>query len=232
MAEKKPFRVLVVDDDKDILDLLEYNLKVEGFKVLAIDNSSLAVACAFDFVPDLIILDIMMPHPNGIEICRELRASSKFSNTYIFFLTAKSENYYQEAALDTGGDDFIEKIVGLRALTYKIKSVLKKNFVIRKGVPEMIVGNALINRKARSISVNGEEIILSIPEFELLFFFAQNPDKVITLKNLLHNIWGSETFLYDSSIEIYINKLCKRIGTKLIHKLGNDRYMLHVDRAR
>jgi two-component system alkaline phosphatase synthesis response regulator PhoP len=230
MGEKKAFRVLVVDDDKDILDLLEYNLKVEGFKVLGIDNSSVAVACANDFLPDLIILDIMMPHPNGIEICRELRASDKFSNTYIFFLTAKSESYYQEAALDTGGDDFIEKIVGLRALTYKIKSVLKKSFVIRRGVQEMVVGNVLINRKARSASINGLEIVLSKPEFELLFFFAQNPDKVITLKNLLHNIWGSETFLYDSSIEAYINNLCKRIGTKLIHKLGNDRYMLHVGR--
>ncbi len=230
MAEKRPFRVLVVDDDKDILDLLEYNLKVEGFKVLAIDNSKLAVACAHDFLPDLIILDIMMPHPNGIEICRELRATGNFATTYIFFLTAKSESYYQEAALDTGGDDFIEKIVGLRALTYKIKSVLRKSFVIRKGVREMNVGNVVINRKARSISIKGHETFLSIPEFELLFFFAQNPDKVITLKNLLHNIWGSDTFLYDSSVETYINKLCKRIGKNLIQKLGNDRYMLHFDK--
>ncbi len=94
----------------------------------------------------------------------------------------------------------------------------------------MNVGNVVINRKARSISIKGHETFLSIPEFELLFFFAQNPDKVITLKNLLHNIWGSDTFLYDSSVETYINKLCKRIGKNLIQKLGNDRYMLHFDK--
>ena len=112
MREKKHFRVLVVDDDKDILELLEYNLEKEGFTVKTIDESQDAVTVAKDFSPDLIILDIMMPHPNGIEICRELRSMKRFADTYIFFLTAKSENYYHEAALDTGGDDYIEKVIG------------------------------------------------------------------------------------------------------------------------
>src|SRR5690606_8365311 len=110
--KKKPFRVMVVDDDKDILDLLEYNLEKEGFKVKVLTDSSKAVKAAKDFEPDLIILDIMMPHPNGIEICRDLRSMKRFSDTYIFFLTAKSESYYQHAALNTGGDDFIEKVIG------------------------------------------------------------------------------------------------------------------------
>src|ERR1700755_3275700 len=120
MGDKKPFRVLVVDDDSDILDLLEYNLAKEGFKVKTLDDSSRAVSVAEEFLPDLVILDIMMPHPNGIEVCRTLRGMKRFADTYIFFLTAKSESYYHEAALDTGGDDYIEKIVGLRALTYKV----------------------------------------------------------------------------------------------------------------
>src|SRR5688572_32768 len=150
MGDKKPLRVLVVDDDKDILELLEYNLEKEGFKVKTLHDSSSAVETAKDFLPDLIILDIMMPRPNGIEICRELRGMQLFSGTYIFFLTAKSESYYQQAAYDTGGDDFIEKVIGLRALTYKVSTVLKRRFVIRKSIIELKVGNMRIFKIGRA----------------------------------------------------------------------------------
>ena len=141
MSDKKPFRILIIDDDRDILELLEYNLEKEGFKVKSLDESYYAIKTAKEFGPDLIILDIMMPHPNGIEICRELRGMKRFEETYIFFLTAKSESYYQQAALDTGGDDYIEKIMGLRALTFKVSTVLKRNFVIRKSAVELTIGN-------------------------------------------------------------------------------------------
>lgn len=226
MSEKKSFRVLVVDDDRDILELLEYNLEKEGYKVKAIDDSLSAVAVAKDFAPDLIILDIMMPHPNGIEICRELRSMKRFENTYIFFLTAKSEDYYHEAALDTGGDDYIEKVVGLRALTYKVTTVLKRRFVIRKSVAELKVGNLVIHRKSHSVTVNNSEVTLSKPEFELLFFFAQNPHKVISQQNLLQNIWGSEIYLFDTSIDVYIDNLKRKLGIELIHPTGDNRYRL------
>ncbi len=224
MGNKRPFRVLVVDDDKDILDLLEYNLEKEGFRVKILQDSEHAVSVAKDFQPDLIILDIMMAHPNGIEICRELRSLERFSETYIFFLTAKSESYYQQAALDTGGDDFIEKVIGLRALTYKINSVLKKRFVIRKSITELRIGKLKINRKSNSVRVNEQEIILSKPEFELLFFFAQNPRKSISLENLLHNIWGSEIYLFDTSIDVYIDNLDKKLGWDIIHRTADNRY--------
>ena len=228
MGEKKAFRVMLVDDDHDILELLEYNLEREGFKVKALDDSWNAVKVARDFSPDLIILDIMMPHPNGIEICRELRSIKQFENTYIFFLTAKSESYYQEAALDTGGDDYIEKVVGLRALTYKVSTVLRRKFVIRKSVPVVSVGNLLINRKSNSVRVGNLEITLSKPEFELLFFFAQNPRKVISQENLLRNIWGSEIYLVDTSIDVYIQNLKKKLGLDLIHRTIDHRYRLDL----
>src|SRR5687767_11362273 len=102
MASQKLMRILVVDDDSDILDLLKYNLEKEGFKIKTLGNSKKTIAVAKEFSPDLIILDIMMPHPNGIELCRELRSLARFHDTYIFFLTARSENYFQQAALDTG----------------------------------------------------------------------------------------------------------------------------------
>jgi len=227
MSEKK-FRVLVVDDDRDILDLLEYNLEKEGFKVKTIEDSHDAVSVAKDFSPELIILDIMMPHPNGIEVCRELRGMKRFEDTYIFFLTAKSENYYHEAALDTGGDDFIEKVIGLRALTYKVSSVLKHKFIIRKSVPEIRIGNLKINRKTNSVRIGDHEIPLSKPEFELLFFFAQNPYKIITINNLLQNIWGSEIYLFDISIDVYIQNLKRKIGLGLIECLLDDCYRFRL----
>ncbi|WP_276373374.1 response regulator transcription factor [Chryseolinea sp. H1M3-3] len=228
MGEKKPFKILLVDDDLDILELLKYNLGKEGYKVKTLHDSNHAVDLAKDFSPDLIILDIMMPHPNGIEICKELRSLKRFEETYIFFLTAKSESYYQQAALDTGGDDYIEKVVGLRALTYKISTVLKRKFIIRKSILELQVGNILLNRKANSVKIAHHEIKLSKPEFELLFFFAQNPKKIITHENLLCNIWGSEIYMFDTSIDGYIHNLKMKLGADIIETFGGHRYMLSV----
>src|SRR6187549_2007453 len=224
MRDKKPFRVLVVDDDRDILDLLEYNLEREGFKVKTLEDSTNAIEVAKDLCPDLIILDIMMPHPNGIEICRALRGMKQFGETYIFFLTAKSESYYQQAALDTGGDDYIEKVIGLRALTYKVSTVLKRKFIIRKSILELKIGAMRIFRKSNSVCIGEREVSLSKPEFELLFFFAQNPRKIISQENLLGNIWGSETYLFDHSIEVYIQSIRKKLDLDIIQHITNTQY--------
>lgn len=224
MGEQKSFKILIVDDDRDILELLEYNLEKEGFKVRCVSESTHAIKAASDFNPDLIILDIMMPHPNGIELCRELRKMNQFTNTYIFFLTAKSENYYQQAALDTGGDDYIEKVMGLRSLTFKVSTVLKRRFVIRKSVPEVRLGNMSICRRTRSVKLNGNEISLSKPEFDLLFFFAQNPHRTISLDNILRNIWGSEMYMLDSAIDGYIHNLKQKLGIELIHPRSGNAY--------
>lgn len=224
MSDKKSFRILVVDDDQDILDLLKYNFEREGFTVKTLDDSASAIAVAKDFAPDLIILDIMMPHPNGIELCRELRSIKRFRDVYIFFLTAKSDSYFVEAALDTGGDDYIEKVMGLRALTYKVSSVLKKRYIISKRISELHVGSLRISRKTNSVRVGSQQIPLSKPEFELLYFFAQNPNKAITIDTLLHNIWGSEMYLVDTSIESYILNLSRKIGHDLIHRTADNRY--------
>ncbi len=224
MKTKKQFRILIVDDDRDILDLLEYNLEREGFKIMTLENSGEAIEIAMEFSPDLIILDIMMPHPNGIEVCRALRSMKRFEETYIFFLTAKSESYYHEAALDTGGDDYIEKVIGLRALTYKVSTVLKRNLIIRKSILELKIGAMRIFRKSNTVKIGEHEVSLSKPEFELLFFFAQNPRKIISQENLLGNIWGSEIYIFDYSLEVYIQSLKKKLGIDLIHRTLDNRY--------
>ena len=224
MSERKSQRILVVDDDTDILDLLKYNLEKEGFHVKTLSNSHKTLSVAKDFCPDLVILDIMMPHPNGIEVCKELRKQKLFADTYIFFLTAKSESYYQQAALATGGDDFIEKVIGLRALTYKVNSVLKKNFIIRKSVPEINVGSLRLNRQSNTVRYHGNTFQLSKPEFDLLFFFAQNRNRLITSENVINNIWGSEIFLFDTSIDIYIENLRKKMGLPMIQRIDKHHY--------
>ena len=182
MDGRRSKKILVVDDDQDILELLKYNLEKEGYEVLTHAESADVISIARQFLPDLIILDIMMPDQNGIELCRQLRSKDRFKNTYIFFLTARSEYYYQDAAFITGGDDYIEKIVGLKALTKRISAVLKRNFVIRKSNALLHAGNLLMNRKNLSVQIRGSEVKLSKPEFDVLFFFAQTHRELSALK--------------------------------------------------
>lgn len=217
-------KVLVVDDDKDILALMQYNLAKDGYQVKIIDDSTKALKAARSFSPDLVVLDVMMPELNGIELCRELRSREEFKNTYIFFLTAKSESYYQQAAFDTGADDYIEKLMGLRMLTYKISAVLKKDYVIRKRNETVTSGSLSLNRHGSLVFINDNNITLSKPEFELLYFFAQNPGKLIKKEDLLQYLWGSATFLTVSSIEKFIEDINARVGAEVIRQKGNGVY--------
>lgn len=225
MAKGK--KILVVDDDQDILDLLEYNLEKEGFRVKTTSSSQDALSKAIEVLPDLIILDVMMPGLNGIELCKQIREMSCFEDTVIFFLTAHSDVYYQEAALETGGDDFIEKVVGMRALTQKVVAVLERNFIIRKREQELRVGPLKINRRKSSVSVSGREMLLSKPELELLYFFAQNPGKPITTENLFCNIWGSEVFSATHTLDAYLDNLVAKIGPSWIVHLSANRYQFN-----
>lgn len=218
MGEDKP-RVLVVDDDEDILDLLKYNLEKEGFKVKTVERSTKAVRVAWEFCPDLIILDIMMPHPNGIELCREFRNNRRFDSTYIFFLTAKSESYYQQAAFNTGGDDYIEKMMGLRTLTFKITSVLKKRFVIRKRIDDLKVGFMTLHRATTSVTIDNADIFLSQPEFDMLYFFAQNSGRLVSYNSLIQLLWGAEMNVSGTALEQYVDSVNQKAGRQLIQKL-------------
>lgn len=226
MRVKRLPRVMIVDDDKDILDLLKYNFEKEGLVVVTVNDSEDAIRVAHDFLPELIILDIMMPKTSGIELCRTFRSIRLFEDVYIFFLTAKSD--LCEAALETGGDDFIEKTIGLRSLTSRVSSVLKKHLVIRKGVSELTVGRLKLIRASKSVRINSHEIVLSQPEFELLFFFAQNPCKSISVDSLTRNIWGSEIFMLDSSVEGYIQSLSKKLGLDFIKPTIHNRYRFYI----
>jgi two-component system, OmpR family, alkaline phosphatase synthesis response regulator PhoP len=221
-------KILIVDDDEDILQLLKYNLEKEGYEVKTLGNSKRAVSTAKLFFPDLIILDIMMPEKNGIELCRKLREKGRFKETYIFFLTARSESYYQHAVFQTGGDDYIEKVFGLKTLTKKIAAVLKRDFVIRKSLTKLTVGNLHLNRNEMTASFNGHTFKLTKPEFELLFFFAQNPRKVIPTAEVIQSIWGSEMSMAVLNMEVYVQNLRNKLGVALIAKKNNHHYKLDL----
>jgi two-component system alkaline phosphatase synthesis response regulator PhoP len=217
---------MVVDDDKDILELLRYNFVKEGLTVITVNDSTKALQVAKAFLPDLIILDVMMPELNGMELCKTLRNHQEFCETYIFFLTAKSD--YAKDALKMGGDDFIEKSIGLRLLTCRVSSVLRKHFVIRKGIEELTVGKLKIKRLSHSVMINSKEVVLSPPEFELLFFFAQNPCKSISATSITQNLWGAEVFMNESSIDNYIQNLSYKLGEDFIKLVMPNRYRFYA----
>ncbi|MEM7107601.1 MAG: response regulator transcription factor [Bacteroidota bacterium] len=222
----KKHKILIVDDDKDILDLLQYNLEREGYEVRSETKSTRSIETALHFAPNLIILDIMMPNVNGIEVCKQLRSIDHFKNTYIFFLTAKSDKHLQVEALNTGGDDYIEKITGLRALSYKVSTVLKNNLVIRKSISELKVGDLILDRNRSIARVKGRSVELSKHEFELLYFLAQNARKSITADSLLHTIWGSDVYLFTKSIDTYVQNIKQKLGINLIARVKKNQYRL------
>lgn len=221
-------KILLVDDDADILDLLEYNFKKDGYQVEVESNGARAAEVALSFQPDLIILDIMMPGVNGIDVCRKVRALPGFEHTYIFFLTAKSNKDLQSLALGTGGDDYIEKITGLRALMHKVRTVLKKDLVIRKREKEIRLGDLFLDRSRNAIKYKSRAFILPKDEFEFLYFFAQNPGKIITQKNVLNNIWGSDVYVFKPSLESYISSISEKAGAHLIARTAKGQYKLAV----
>jgi two-component system, OmpR family, alkaline phosphatase synthesis response regulator PhoP len=218
-------RILVVDDDEDILDLLKYNLEKEGYEVTTLNNSWKVVSAAKKFCPDLIVLDLLLPGLNGMELCRKLRSKERFRNTYIFFLTASSLSC-QHTAYCEGGDDYIEKMMGIKSLLKKIGAVLKSDYVIRKRILNVRAGKLELDRNNGTVAFNGNIFHLSKPEFELLFFFAQNPGRDIAADHLIHSIWGSEPYIVEANVDGYVQNLKKKFGTQIITQRKPHKYNL------
>lgn len=217
-------RILLVDDDKDLLDLLKYNFRKDGFQVKTVSKARKAISAAVAFRPDLIVLDVSMPDGNGIDLCGEIRRIDALKDTFIFFLTARAADSSRERALETGADDFIEKLSGLRVLTNKVNAVLKNDFVIKNGVPGLASDELVVDKKAQVVYLKDQEMAISVPEFQILFFLMQNPNKVISQKSLVKIIWGSELFVHESSVKNYVENLQRKLGTKFIETVGSGQY--------
>lgn len=228
MGKKAAYKVLVVDDEEPILELLTYNLEKEGYEVRAANNGHLAVEIARKFKPDLVLLDIMMPKMDGVEACRQLRAMPELTNMYIVFLTARSEEYSEVAAFDVGADDYITKPIKPRALMSRINALFRRESKGKTSSTQITIGDLVIDRSSYTIKVKGREINLPKKEFELLFFLAQNPNKVFSRDDLLQNIWGSDVYVLARTVDVHIRKVREKIGDDYITTVKGVGYKFNL----
>jgi len=228
MGNKPSQKVLVVDDEEPILELLKYNLEKQGYDVRTATDGQVAVDTAKKFHPDLVLLDIMMPRMDGVEACRQLRSIPELQNTFIVFLTARSEEYSEVAGFDVGADDYITKPIKPRALMSRISALFRRDSK-KKGVSNQIkIGELVIDRTSYTIKVKGKEISLPKKEFELLFFLAQNPNKVFSRDDLLQNIWGSDVYVLARTVDVHIRKVREKIGDDYITTVKGVGYKFNL----
>ena len=210
---KKDIRILLVDDEPDILEILSYNLTSEGYEVFTAKNGIEGVAKAKKKQPHLIILDVMMPEMDGIEACEIIRNTPGLENTIITFLTARSEDYSQVAGFDAGADDYITKPIKPKVLVSKVKALLRRLKEDEAEVDDIVtVGDIVINREEYKIINKGVELTLPRKEFELLALLASKPNKVFKREVILDKVWGNEVVVGGRTIDVHIRKLREKIG--------------------
>ncbi len=218
-------KILIVDDEPDILEFLQYNLEKEGYEVHLANNGAAGLETARKTQPDLIILDIMMPEMDGVEVCRRLRADDQFNDTIITFLTARQEDYSHIAALEQGGDDYISKPIKPRVLVARIKAMLR-----RKGSVDAEGGNIIetddlrIDLEGMTIEKDGERVDLPRKEFELLNLLVSKPGKVFSRDEIYRKVWGHDVIVGNRTIDVHIRKLREKIGDTYIRTVKGIGY--------
>ena len=223
-------KILVVDDEPDIVELIAYNLKREGYQVYTASNGQEAVSTAKRIMPDLIILDVMMPKMDGIEACRVMRAMPEFKSTFMVFLTARSEEYSEIAGFNVGADDYIAKPIKPRALLSRINAILRRNIQQDELPAEQLeIADLVIDREAFLVFRNGEKIVLAKKEFELLYLLASKPGKVYTREVILKNIWEDSVVVTNRTIDVHIRKLREKIGENYVTTVKGVGYKFEAE---
>ena len=217
MSTSTKQKILIVDDEPDILELIEYNLKKEGYQVYTARNGQEAVSEAKKVLPDLIVLDIMMPKMDGIEACRIMRTMPEFKNTFMVFLTARSEEYSEIAGFNVGADDYIAKPIKPRALVSRINAILRRNAPAEEVTDNKLeIGTLVIDREAYLVFQRGDKVVLAKKEFELLYLLASKPGKVYTREVILKNIWEDSVVVTNRTIDVHIRKLREKLGDDIV----------------
>ena len=212
--KKKYTRILIVDDEPDILEILQYNLNTEGYQVKTAKNGKQAINLANDWMPHLVLLDVMMPEMDGIEACEELRKNKNLQNLIIIFLSARGEDFSQVAGLEAGADDYITKPIKPKVLISKIKAILRRLKNSDEKNPLIVVGELTINIEEYSVIYNEKEILLPRKEFKLLSLLASKPKKVFEREKIMEKVWGSEVIVGDRTIDVHIRKLREKFGSQ------------------
>lgn len=210
--KKKDTRILLVDDEPDILEIIGYNLAAEGYQIITAENGIQAIAEAKKHQPHLIVLDVMMPEMDGIEACEKMRAIPELSETIITFLTARGEDYSLVAGFEAGADDYITKPIKPKVLVSKVKALLRRFKEAEIVDNTLKLGNIIINREEYKVQRGKEDILLPRKEFELLSLLASKPGKVFKREDILDTVWGNEVVVGGRTIDVHIRKLREKLG--------------------
>lgn len=222
MQQNKANTILLVDDEQDILDFLQYNLEREGYKVLTALNGLEGVEMTQKHSPDLVLMDVMMPRMDGIEACHMIRKELNLTQPLIAFLTSRSEDYSQVAGFEAGADDYITKPIRPRLLISKVEALLRRSNRTQTEVAEP--SKITVNRERFLVLLEGEEIQLPKKEFELIELLASRPGKVFTREQILGTVWGDETIVGERTIDVHIRKLREKLGESYIRTIKGVGY--------
>ena len=229
MMNKRDVKILLVDDEPDILEIVGYNLKNEGYQVYTANNGLEALKSAKKITPNLILLDIMMPEMDGIETCEKIRAIKSLENTLIAFLTARNEDYSQVAGFDAGADDYITKPIKPKVLISKVKSLLRRLKAESQEDSSVKIGDITINRDEYLIFKGDKKIFLPRKEFELFSLLTSKPGKVFKRETILDRVWGNEVVVGGRTIDVHIRKLREKIGDNHFKTIKGVGYKFVID---
>ena len=202
-------KILIVDDDDDIRHLLKYNLEKSGFITNVAENGLECLEMVKSYNPDLILLDVMMPGMDGIEVCERIKSDPQNKNIFICFLTARSEDYSQIAGLEAGGDDYVSKPIKPKVLVSRINAILRRK---SNEEPKEVKNGIQINYEKYVVLKNGEEVQLPKKEFELLSLLHSKPNFVFRREQILNHVWGTDIVVGDRTIDVHIRKLREKLG--------------------
>jgi two-component system, OmpR family, alkaline phosphatase synthesis response regulator PhoP len=225
---EKPFKLMIVDDETDIIEFLTYSLLKDGYEVVSATDGLMALALLEKEKPSIIVLDIMMPGMNGIEVCKVIRNNPKFKDVLILFLTAQSDDFTQVDAFDAGGDDFLSKPLKPKILSSRIQALLRRIKSIEPNSHNEVIsyGKLKIDIASRTVHINNEILDLPKKEFEILLLMARKPDRVFTREEIFNKIWGEDVIVGNRTIDVHIRKLREKIGDDVIYTLKGVGYKL------
>ena len=211
----KPKRILVVDDEVDVTELVAYHLRAKGFQVETLNDPNGSIGTARTFLPDLVILDVMMPDLNGVQICRMLRADPKLKKVPVIFLTAKAEEADRIQGLETGADDYVCKPFSTKELVLRVQSILRR---LSEGAPEepkkLQIGQIILDVDRHAATVVGQPIELTATEFKLLRLLMERRGRVQTREHLLINVWNYETEIETRTVDTHVRRLREKLGAE------------------
>lgn len=221
-------KILLIDDEQDILEILSYNLEKEGYQVFTANNGNEGIVKAKEIIPDLILLDVMMPEKDGIETCQEMRQIKELQKTLIVFLSARSEEFSQLAGFDAGANDYIVKIIKLKVLISKVNALLQLTTQVAEQSKLIELGDLVIDKNNFKVTKNGEHFLLPKKEFDLLYLLASNTQKVFKREEILDKVWGNDVIVGERTIDVHIRRLREKLGDNSIQTLKGIGYKLVV----